>query len=311
MRTGGPAAPGLESLTRCSTLLRVTLAALRPAPPPRGGPLVSVVIATYNWSSVLRLAIESVLDQTYESWELIVVGDGCTDDSEQVVASFRDPRIRWLGLTQNSGSQSAPNNAGIAAARGTYVAYLGHDDLWFPGHLARLVGTAARSGAEVVFGIGCQIGPPGSNILWLLPLGSFEPDLGVNPSTLMHMRSLVEQSGGWRDFRNLTAAPDIEFAGRIVDAAGAWARSTALTTAKFNSALRPNSYVERRCDEQEAMLARIRSAPRRTALRLLTVYAWLKLRRARERAPGRTPPPDAPPGWLVHEWRRVRGLPRL
>ena len=53
-------------------------------------------------------------------------------------------------------------------------------------------------------------------------------------------------------------ASDSEFVRRILGVSGTWARSTALTTAKFNSALRPNSYVERRCDEQDAMLARLR-----------------------------------------------------
>ena len=57
-------------------------------------PAVSVVIATYNWSSVLRFAIRSVLAQHLADFELIVVGDGCTDDSDAVVRGFGDARIR-------------------------------------------------------------------------------------------------------------------------------------------------------------------------------------------------------------------------
>ena len=89
-------------------------------------PLVSVITATYNWSSVLRYAIQSVLRQTCQDFEMIVVGDGCTDDSAEVVASFDDPRLRWHNLPHNTGHQSAPNNAGLELARGRYVAYLGH-----------------------------------------------------------------------------------------------------------------------------------------------------------------------------------------
>src|SRR6476619_7155830 len=98
------------------------------APPP----VVSVIIATYNWSSVLRYAIQSVLWQTFQDFELLVIGDGCTDDSAEVVASFTDPRIHWHNLPQNSGNQALPNHTGIDMARGQYIAYLGHDDLWYP-----------------------------------------------------------------------------------------------------------------------------------------------------------------------------------
>src|SRR3712207_3932020 len=102
-------------------------------------PRVSVITATYNWSNVLRHAIESARWQTFADFEMLVVGDGCTDDSGAVVASFGDPRLRWHNLEANHGHQSAPNNAGLAMARGEFIAYLGHDDVWFPTHLAALV----------------------------------------------------------------------------------------------------------------------------------------------------------------------------
>src|ERR1041385_1945984 len=98
-------------------------------------PRVSVIIPTYNWSSVLRYSIRSALWQTMQDFELIVVGDGCTDDSAEVVASFQDPRVSWHNLPSNCGSQSIPNNKGLELARGQYVAYLGHDDIWLPQHL--------------------------------------------------------------------------------------------------------------------------------------------------------------------------------
>src|SRR5437762_4733085 len=102
-------------------------------------PQISVIIATYNRSNVLRYAIQSVLWQIFQDFEILVIGDGCTDDSAQVVASFAEPRIRWHNLPQNSGSQSMPNNTGLEMARGTYIAYLGHDDLWYPTHLELLI----------------------------------------------------------------------------------------------------------------------------------------------------------------------------
>src|SRR5256714_13138994 len=116
-------------------------------------PRVTVIIATYNWSSVLPYSIGSVLRQTFTDFELLVVGDGCTDDSEQVVAAIGDPRVRWINLPANHRQQSAPNNEGLRQARGEIIAYLGHDDLWLPHHLEVLVGALDREAADGVFGM--------------------------------------------------------------------------------------------------------------------------------------------------------------
>src|SRR6185436_12496031 len=102
-------------------------------------PLVTVVTTTYDWPSALRVAMESVLAQTFRDFEYLVVGDGCTDGTAALVASFADPRIRWHNLARNSGNQSVPNRAAVEMARGKYVAYLNHDDIWFPNHLESLV----------------------------------------------------------------------------------------------------------------------------------------------------------------------------
>ncbi|QEO08657.1 glycosyltransferase family 2 protein [Protaetiibacter larvae] len=113
-------------------------------------PAISIIMATYNRSNVLVHAIESVRAQTVDDWELLVVGDACTDDTEEVVASFRDPRIRFVNLPVNMGDQSGPNSVGIRLARGRRIAWLNHDDLWFPDHLAQLVDESVSSGADVV-----------------------------------------------------------------------------------------------------------------------------------------------------------------
>src|SRR6185503_4943680 len=113
-------------------------------------PAVSVIVATYQRSQVLKLALSSLLDQDFTDYEVWVVGDGCTDDSAEVTASFGDARVNWVNLPKNMGNQTFANNEGIARARGRFIAFLGHDDLWMPWHLSRLVAFSEQSGAEVV-----------------------------------------------------------------------------------------------------------------------------------------------------------------
>ena len=92
-------------------------------------PSVTVIIPTYNWSNVLPYSIASVLRQTLSDFELLVIGDGCTDDSEAVVRRVDDPRVKWINLPKNTGHQSEPNNEGLRQARGQCIAYLGHDTI--------------------------------------------------------------------------------------------------------------------------------------------------------------------------------------
>jgi glycosyltransferase involved in cell wall biosynthesis len=114
-------------------------------------PLVSIVIATYNRARVLAHAIESVRRSTLTDWELLVVGDHCTDETGDVVASFADARIAYVNLPRNVGEQSGPHNEGISRARGRYLAFLNHDDLYFPDHLASALAHLERTQADLVW----------------------------------------------------------------------------------------------------------------------------------------------------------------
>src|ERR1700733_5613448 len=111
--------------------------------------VVSVIIATYNWSEALRISIASALAQSYPHFELLVIGDRCTDNSAEVVAAIKDPRVHWHNLPVRAQSQSGPNNHGLLIAKGDFIAYLGHDDVWHEDHLKSLVATAERSGADI------------------------------------------------------------------------------------------------------------------------------------------------------------------
>lgn len=100
------------------------------------GPVVTVVIPTYNRAALLPRAIASVLRQTYRHFELIVVDDGSTDATEGVVRSIADPRVRYLRHERNKGLPAA-RNSGIRAARGDYIAFLDDDDEWRPAKLEK------------------------------------------------------------------------------------------------------------------------------------------------------------------------------
>lgn len=91
-------------------------------------PKVSVIIPTYNCGSYLQQALESVFAQTYCDYEIIVVDDGSTDDTEAVVAPYLD-RVTYLRQEENRGAGAA-RNVGIRASRGEFIAFLDADDLW-------------------------------------------------------------------------------------------------------------------------------------------------------------------------------------
>jgi glycosyltransferase involved in cell wall biosynthesis len=98
-------------------------------------PKVSVVIPTYNRADLLRVAIQSALGQTFPDLEILVVDDGSTDSTPQVVRQVRDPRLIYI-RQPHSGLPAVARNTGLRQARGEYIAFLDSDDLWLPEKLA-------------------------------------------------------------------------------------------------------------------------------------------------------------------------------
>jgi glycosyltransferase involved in cell wall biosynthesis len=94
-------------------------------------PTVSVILPTYNRAHLVGRAIQSVLDQTYQDFEIIVVDDGSKDNTEEVINGFTDTRIRYVKHQQNKGG-SAARNTGIKFAKGKYIAFQDSDDEWLP-----------------------------------------------------------------------------------------------------------------------------------------------------------------------------------
>jgi glycosyltransferase involved in cell wall biosynthesis len=224
-------------------------------------PAITVAIPTYNWSSALRCAIRSVLLQTVQDFEVLVVGDGCTDDTAAVVASFGDPRVRFHNLVRNHGSQWAANNFANEAATADWIAYLGHDDIWYPTHLEAALRTAQQRAANVVAGMMVLYGPEGSGIRSLAGLfasGSFGSRDFVPPSAVAHARSVHQAGARWRDPDTIALPTDITFM-REAAARDAIVPTGELTCFKFNASWRRDSYKVKPVDDQERMLRRIES----------------------------------------------------
>jgi glycosyl transferase family 2 len=110
-------------------------------------PLISVILNTYNRAALLPRAVESVLAQTHDDFELVVADDGSTDRTPGVVAAFGDRRVRHV--RQDNAGLSAARNVGVASSSGRYVAFLDDDDEVLPGWLDAFAGMISSSGCGV------------------------------------------------------------------------------------------------------------------------------------------------------------------
>lgn len=115
-------------------------------------PMVSVILPTYNRAALVGRSIESVLNQTYTDFELIIVDDASTDNSSEVFTQYeQDPRIRVLRLDRNQGAGIARNVGGDAAV-GKYLAYNDSDDVWHPDKLEKQI-KAMESVADKAYAV--------------------------------------------------------------------------------------------------------------------------------------------------------------
>ncbi|MDE6670623.1 MAG: glycosyltransferase [Ruminococcus sp.] len=112
--------------------------------------MVSVIIPSYNRSATIKRSVESVLNQTYKNLEVIVVDDCSTDNTEEVLKTINDSRLRYFCLDKNSGACTA-RNKGIELAKGEYIAFQDSDDEWLPRKLEIQLKAMKKSGAEVSF----------------------------------------------------------------------------------------------------------------------------------------------------------------
>jgi glycosyltransferase involved in cell wall biosynthesis len=263
-----------------------------------GAPLVSVITATFNSCATLDLTLRSVLQQDLDDFEVWVIGDGCTDESEACVAALHDSRVRWHNLVRNTGSQSAPNNEGLRRARGRYIAFIGHDDLWLPWHLSALV-RRLENGADLVHGLCPRFGPAGLvDIIGPPRDGSTYEWHFIPPSSWLHRRELVEAVGPWRDSSQISLAVDCDFIRRTYLAGQRIDCVPTVSVLKFPSWMW-GAYARTSEPPQRAVWEAIQASPHGLVEQVLIDFAMVCARRhnATESTPLRAAWRDLYAGW--------------
>lgn len=185
-------------------------------------PRVSVVLPVYNRPVPVRRAIESVLAQTYQDFEIVVIDDASTDNTVEAIHSIRDRRVRYIRHDINRGG-SAARNTGIRAGTGELVAFLDSDDEWLPAKLERQVDLFRRQGDQLgLVYTGATRVLPGDRALNVLPRhrGDLSRILLTDnvvggTSTGMVRRSALEQIGGFDE--SLPAMQEMDLWLRIAE----------------------------------------------------------------------------------------------
>lgn len=107
--------------------------------------LVSIIMPSYNTANYIKETIQSVLNQTYTKWELIIIDDCSTDNTDEVLMEIRDPRIIYLKNERNLGAAISRNRA-LKLAKGQWIAYLDSDDIWLPKKLEKQISFMEKNG---------------------------------------------------------------------------------------------------------------------------------------------------------------------
>jgi len=170
---------------------------------PGPAPLFTVLMPTFNGAETIGPAIDSVLLQSFEDFELLVVGDGCTDITAEIVNGYNDKRIRWFDYPKGPGFGYENRNRALAQARGNLFAFAAHDDLHFPNHLAVMAERFSNPVIQWAY----------SRPAWVRDDGLIVPFFGnirapsegqrfkhrnfIPASCAVFRRELHERSGGW------------------------------------------------------------------------------------------------------------------
>lgn len=184
-------------------------------------PLVSIVIPTYNHANFLGKSLESIIDQTYNNWEAIVIDNHSTDETNQVIDKFKDSRIQYFKIS-NYGIIAKSRNFGINVAKGDWIAFLDSDDWWtkdkleiclknidqnidFIYHKLEIIYDKSKSLLNRKRHIGRQLNKP---ILHNLLTSQIEEGNAIGNSSVLVRKDILIRIGGISENRDLVASED-------------------------------------------------------------------------------------------------------
>lgn len=174
--------------------------------------MVSIIVPTYNREKTIERAVQSILRQTYGYYEIIIVDDGSTDNTEEIIKEIKDDRIRYISYKENQGASHA-RNVGIQAAKYDYIAFLDSDDEWLPDKLEHQMHKMMESSDDVGL-VFCRMGGcrRGSNERFIFPPKTYKPEIlegnifgplllhnMIGLPTMIVSRKCLEQSGGFKE----------------------------------------------------------------------------------------------------------------
>lgn len=184
-------------------------------------PLVSVVIPTYNRGHFIEESVQSVIEQTYENWEIIIVDDGSEDNTGEVIQILSNPKIRYYKMN-HCGRLGKVRNCGIKMALGEYIAFLDSDDLWRKDKLAFQMRLFEKYDIMFAFSNGTHFGdtaviqPPDFKET---SVGDLFGSLMFNKQFVIYMPSLVFKKKVFDSIdlidENFTSAADVDFVYRM------------------------------------------------------------------------------------------------
>lgn len=164
----------------------------------------SIIMAAYNRGKDICPSIEAILAQTDKDFELIIVNDGSTDDTEKYILKYSDPRVVYL--KKPNGGQTSARNMGIKNSKGKYIAYCDHDDIFHEGHVKTLadfldtnpdIDVVYSNANFVCYGKFSHVTDfsnpkkPPEKDLYFVPM----------PSTMMHRKECLEKTGLWDEHK--------------------------------------------------------------------------------------------------------------
>jgi hypothetical protein len=210
---------------------------------------VTIVLPTYGRPGTLACAVQSVLHQTLPNWRLLVIGDGCGEETAAALAPFLvDPRILYVNLPWRCGEQALPNSAGMACAGTDWIAFLNHDDLWLPTHLEAACRQLKHTGADFFLGRSAWIWEAPANADTPLAIETVSPleqsfhqvfttgFQGIEPvSAWVIARSLAHRVGPWRRAVDLFRTPIQDWVLRAYRAGARITPGVAVSCLKFEN----------------------------------------------------------------------------